>query len=61
MSRKSVHIRLDENDYVKLTSLANQLGCAKASVVRMILRAHPKQVAPWNEQMSSRECVGGQS
>jgi len=57
MEKKSVHIRLSKNDYNKLTSLAHQLGCARASVVRMILRAHPETVTPWQTPSDPTERV----
>jgi hypothetical protein len=37
-SGASVQVRLDEGDFRKLESLANDLGCHRASVLRLLLR-----------------------
>ena len=39
---KSVHVRLAADDHEKLSNMANEFGCSRATVVRILVREYSK-------------------
>jgi len=50
----SVHVRLSGDDYERLSELAEDIGCGKATALRALLRKHGRE----RTQVAREPCDG---